>query len=130
VPRVLQLWRTPRKSGQNESFALTLALLPDSVSELLGVAAGSGQTHLPIRSHRVENAERIFGGQVLSITQTTDGYIWVGTGAGLFRFDGVRFVSWNSQEGELPPSTFIAALLAARDGSLWIGTDAGLATNI
>jgi ligand-binding sensor domain-containing protein len=68
-----------------------------------------------------------FGGQVRSITQTTDGYIWVGTEAGLFKFDGVRFVSWNSQAGELLPSTFITALLGARDGSLWIGTDAGLA---
>ena len=35
-----------------------------------------------------------FGGRGRSITQTTDGYIWVGTEAGLFRFDGVRFVSW------------------------------------
>ena len=68
-----------------------------------------------------------FGGRGRSITQTTDGYIWVGTEAGLFRFDGVRFVSWSSQEGELLPSTFITALLGARDGSLWIGTDGGLA---
>jgi signal transduction histidine kinase/ligand-binding sensor domain-containing protein len=67
-----------------------------------------------------------FGGQVRSITQTTDGYTWVGTEAGLFRFDGVRFVSWSSQEMEQMPSTSITALLGARDGSLWIGTDAGL----
>src|ERR1700688_2894740 len=52
-----------------------------------------------------------FGGTARSITQTTDGYIWIGTKAGLFRFDGVRFVSWSSQEGELLPSTFITALL-------------------
>ena len=68
-----------------------------------------------------------FGGQAVSITQTTDGYIWVGTDAGLFRFDGVRFASWSSLTGERLPSSFIIALLAARDGSLWIATDAGLA---
>jgi signal transduction histidine kinase/ligand-binding sensor domain-containing protein len=67
-----------------------------------------------------------FGGPVRSITQTMDGYIWVGTGAGLFRFDGVRFVSWSSLEVEQLPSTSITTLLGARDGSLWIGTDAGL----
>jgi ligand-binding sensor domain-containing protein len=67
-----------------------------------------------------------FGGQVGSITQTTDGYIWIGTAAGLFRFDGVRFVSWRSQEVEQLPSTSITDLLGARDGSLWIGTNAGL----
>jgi signal transduction histidine kinase/ligand-binding sensor domain-containing protein len=68
-----------------------------------------------------------FGGQPTSITQTTDGYIWVGTRAGLFRFDGVRFVPWSSLERERLPSNLITSLLAARDGSLWIGTDAGLA---
>ncbi|MCU1222168.1 MAG: Membrane associated, signal transduction histidine kinaselike ATPase, partial [Edaphobacter sp.] len=67
-----------------------------------------------------------FGGPVRSITQTMDGYIWIGTGAGLFRFDGIRFVSWSSQEVEQLPSISITALLGARDGSLWIGTDAGL----
>ncbi|HEY4051092.1 MAG TPA: two-component regulator propeller domain-containing protein [Acidobacteriaceae bacterium] len=68
-----------------------------------------------------------FGGWVRCITQTTDGYIWIGTEAGLFRFDGVRFVAWSSQEeGELP-STVITSLLGTRDGGLWIGTDAGLA---
>jgi ligand-binding sensor domain-containing protein len=68
----------------------------------------------------------LFGGEVRTVTQTTDGYIWVGTEAGLFRFDGVRFVSWSSQEVEQMPSTSITALLGARDGSLWIGTNAGL----
>jgi signal transduction histidine kinase/ligand-binding sensor domain-containing protein len=68
-----------------------------------------------------------FGAPVRSVTQTTDGYIWVGTEAGLFRFDGVRYVSWSSQQGEQLPSNVITALLGARDGSLWIGTDAGLA---
>jgi ligand-binding sensor domain-containing protein len=28
------------------------------------------------------------------ITQTADGYIWVSTSDGLFRFDGVRFTRW------------------------------------
>ena len=68
-----------------------------------------------------------FGSQPYAITQTKDGYIWVGTRDGLFRFDGVRFVRWVGQSGERLPSTFVVSLLAARDGSLWIGTDAGLA---
>ena len=68
-----------------------------------------------------------FAGQPTSITQTKDGYIWVGTQAGLFRFDGVRFVPWSSLEREQLPSNRVESLLAARDGSLWIGTHAGLA---
>jgi len=60
------------------------------------------------------------------ITQTPDGYIWIGTAAGLIRFDGVRLVPWEPPDGNQLPSPNIRALLAARDGSLWIGTDKGL----
>ena len=68
-----------------------------------------------------------FAGQPTSITQTADGYIWIGTQAGLFRFDGVRFVPWSSLDRKQLPSNLIVSLLTTRDGTLWIGTDAGLA---
>jgi signal transduction histidine kinase/ligand-binding sensor domain-containing protein len=69
-----------------------------------------------------------FGGAApVSITQTTDGYIWVGTLAGIYRFDGVRFVRWNSPSGEELPSSSVLDLVGGRDGSLWIGTMGGLA---
>jgi signal transduction histidine kinase/ligand-binding sensor domain-containing protein len=63
-----------------------------------------------------------FRGAPVVITQTKDGYLWIGTDLGLVRFDGVRFVPWGSPSGEklLDPRVF--SLLAARDGSLWIGT--------
>lgn len=35
-----------------------------------------------------------FRGQPRAIRQTVDGYLWIGTEAGLIRFDGVRLVSW------------------------------------
>ena len=59
--------------------------------------------------------------------QTADGYLWIGTPAGLVRFDGVRFVPWSSPKGEKLPSDQIRSLLGASDGSLWIGTARGLA---
>jgi len=34
----------------------------------------------------------VINGEPLAITQTTDGYMWVGTANGLLRFAGVRFV--------------------------------------
>jgi signal transduction histidine kinase/ligand-binding sensor domain-containing protein len=63
-----------------------------------------------------------FRGAPMAITQTKDGYLWIGTDGGLVRFDGVRFVPWSPPSGErlLDPRVF--SLLAARDGSLWIGT--------
>jgi signal transduction histidine kinase/ligand-binding sensor domain-containing protein len=60
-----------------------------------------------------------------AIAQTSDGYLWIGTHAGLVRFDGVRFVPWTSPKGEKLPSDQIHYLLGTSDGSLWIGTAGG-----
>jgi signal transduction histidine kinase/ligand-binding sensor domain-containing protein len=68
----------------------------------------------------------VFSGSPNAITQTTDGYLWIGTEAGLVRFDGVRFVPWTSPDGKHLPSSNITSLLGARDGSLWIGMEGGL----
>jgi len=69
-----------------------------------------------------------FKGAVISIAQTPDGYIWLGTEFGLLRFDGVRAAPWQPPPGEKLPSDHIWSLLAARDGTLWIGTKKGLAS--
>ena len=68
-----------------------------------------------------------FDGSPWAVTQTTDGYIWVGTGSGLLRFDGSRFAPWKFSGAQRLPSDDIFSLLGARDGSLWIGTRGGLA---
>jgi signal transduction histidine kinase/ligand-binding sensor domain-containing protein len=67
-----------------------------------------------------------FSGYPNSIAQTSDGYIWIGTQAGLMRFDGVRFVSRMSAEQSRLPSSRVVSLLADPDGSLWVGTEMGL----
>ncbi|HYV13004.1 MAG TPA: two-component regulator propeller domain-containing protein [Pyrinomonadaceae bacterium] len=67
-------------------------------------------------------------GEITSIAQTSDGYLWLGTESGLFRFDGVRSVLWRPPANQELPSSFIFSLLVARDGTLWIGTANGLAS--
>ena len=62
----------------------------------------------------------------MSMAQTTDGYIWIGTSDGLLRFDGVRFVKWKPLQGEKLLGQEIFSLKADRDGSLWVGTSQGL----
>ncbi len=59
------------------------------------------------------------------ITQTADGYLWLGTSNGLLRFDGVRFVPYAPLGLNLPTRGY-TFLLGARDGSLWIGMRRGL----
>src|SRR5580700_513299 len=63
---------------------------------------------------------------IRSIVQSTDGYIWLGTTDGLFRFDGVRFFQWHTKSPERRGLGVVSALCAARDGSLWVGTEAGI----
>jgi ligand-binding sensor domain-containing protein/two-component sensor histidine kinase len=69
-----------------------------------------------------------FKSVIYSIAQTPDGYLWLGTEFGLFRFDGVQSVPWQPPAGEHLPSTYVRVVLAARDGRLWIGTAEGLAS--
>ena len=58
---------------------------------------------------------------VESLAQTTDGYLWLGTESGLYRFDGVRFERFQSPFGDQLPATDISSLFAPRTGGLWIG---------
>lgn len=67
----------------------------------------------------------VFSGTPTAITQTKDGYLWIGTTSGLFRFDGVRFVPW-SPDGKQPFSASINSLLGSRNGDLWLGARTGL----
>jgi ligand-binding sensor domain-containing protein len=62
----------------------------------------------------------------LSIAQTADGYIWIGTGDGLYRFDGIRFVRWSPPAGEHLPSEQIVRLIGGKDGSLYIAAESGV----
>ena len=65
-------------------------------------------------------------GEISSIAQTPDGYLWLGTELGLFRFDGIRHVQWRPPAYQELPSNWIFSLLVTRDGTLWIGTEKGL----
>ena len=59
---------------------------------------------------------------IRSLAQTPDGYLWVGSGKGLFRFDGVSFEPLVLAPGTRHPrNETITALLTTRDGALWIG---------
>ena len=77
-------------------------------------------------SHTIWTQERgLPQDTIRAITQTKDGYLWLGTDEGLARFDGYEFVVFNKTNGDLPDNS-ITALAAANDGGLWIGTSNGL----
>lgn len=61
---------------------------------------------------------------VRTLVQTHDGYLWLGTFAGIARFDGVRFVVFDSRNSGLQDDV-VEALVEDRHHSLWIGTLSG-----
>ncbi len=64
--------------------------------------------------------------EAISVSQTPDGYIWIGTkGGGISRFDGKVFKNYSTSEGL--PSIGILHTTVDRKGTLWAATDAGLA---
>lgn len=60
------------------------------------------------------------------LTQTRQGFLWVGTENGLYRFDGQNFSMFTTAQGL--PSNWIQAIRESEDGTLWVGTSAGVVT--
>jgi PAS domain S-box-containing protein len=63
---------------------------------------------------------------VQCITQTSDGYLWIGTQEGVVRFDGVKFTVFDRANTQGINHNSIRSLLQTADGSLWLGTEGGL----
>ena len=65
--------------------------------------------------------------QINCILKDTKGYVWFGTPAGLYRYDGYVFKNFqcDSQDGSSLPDSYIYSIQEALDGTLWINTAAG-----
>jgi signal transduction histidine kinase/ligand-binding sensor domain-containing protein len=59
------------------------------------------------------------------LAQTSDGFLWLATRAGLYRFDGVRFERISAVGGVPLLHEFITALEVTKSGGLWIGYQYG-----
>lgn len=70
--------------------------------------------------HSSWNAKDGLNGSVNALAQTTDGFLWIGTTDGLYRFDGLYFELYKPEVNDLP-SVAVSTLMALPDGGLWIG---------
>src|SRR5580700_7433780 len=59
------------------------------------------------------------------IMQTRNGFLWVGTGDGLARFDGTHFTTIEFSP-QTPTEGLSRALAEGPDGDLWAGTNRGV----
>ena len=107
-------------------FALPLAVS----STLLFGAAGPG---LALDSERQPSqyaltkwgAGQLPGPGVNAVVQGHDRYLWLGTNAGLVRFDGARFVLHDSRNTPTFGEGGVTCLTVAPDGALFFGTTSG-----
>src|SRR4051812_29006489 len=94
---------------------LLVALLPTRSALAIPLERTIAQLH-----HKSWIAKDGVPPSITSMAQTADGYLWLGTAAGLFRFDGVRFEAYQPRQGSYPNAT-VYALKAQPGGGLWIG---------
>jgi len=60
-----------------------------------------------------------------AIAQTPDGYLWLGTPLGLYRFDGETFEPLRPTRPSYSMSDRVVSLMVTRAGALWVGYEAG-----
>jgi ligand-binding sensor domain-containing protein/signal transduction histidine kinase len=96
---------------------------PTLLAGALALSAGAWAERLPIRAYTVDDG--LAGDEINTILQDSRGYLWIGTDTGLSRFDGTRFVEYDSRQGL--PSPHVTSLLETASGVLLVGTSGGLA---
>ena len=68
------------------------------------------------------NTDGLPSDSVTAVLQTHDGFLWVGTSAGLVRFDGINFTELRLAAAATDHPVHITALCEDSQGGLWIGT--------
>lgn len=78
----------------------------------------------PHELYFTQYAEELSVTNISSIVQDTSGFIWIGTAAGLNRFDGVDFVTFEASQSDSSSITDnrVNDLLLDQKGRLWIAT--------
>ena len=99
---------------------------------LLGAGSGPAQALDPDKAfhHFVRNNWSIEQGlpqiSALAIAQDRQGYLWVGTQAGLARFDGVQFTSFNPENTPGMAGLWVSDLHVDPQNRLWVATYRGM----
>ncbi|NKJ43992.1 sensor histidine kinase [Novosphingobium sp. SG720] len=105
-----------RKAGGLAAGLLALAATP--------LAAQRPEPALAGYKHEHWTLEEGAPGRINALTQSSDGFLWIGSVEGLFRFDGLTF------EPVQPPGKdaarlVVSQLAATHDGTVWVGLGRG-----
>ena len=103
-------------------LVLVLAFL--LANPMPAAALGSGQTIAELE-HTAWTVGDGAPPDIWALAQTPDGYLWLATGAGLYRFDGFEFERVVPRNDVQYLSINMTALYVSRAGDLWIGYSGG-----
>src|ERR1700691_645110 len=87
--------------------------------------AGTNESGSPFIVDSWSTSEGLPQSSVISVIQTRNGYLWLGTLNGLVRFDGIHFTVFDENNTPGLDSDRIVYLFEDSRTNLWIGTDAG-----
>ncbi|HZR25856.1 MAG TPA: two-component regulator propeller domain-containing protein [Vicinamibacterales bacterium] len=75
--------------------------------------------------HSVPIPDEVPAHLVTTLAQDRDGFLWIGTQAGLVRFDGYTFRTYKADaaaNANALSGPYVRSLMVARDGRVWVGT--------
>ena len=67
---------------------------------------------------------------IWALAQAPDGFLWIASGAGLYRFDGVTFDHFQPPRGEQFPSIDMTSVATTPSGDIWVGYDSDGVTRV
>ena len=97
--------------GMILSLIIGLALTP--------VAASQGEPAQSLRIEQFSVHDGLSQNSVTGIVKDADGFLWIGTGSGLNRFDGHQFQPVTGPDN-IFESKYISALTQTSDGVIWV----------
>src|ERR1041385_9097851 len=106
------------------AFAAAGLLLCVSGSGVWASAGASLRAGMPYAIDVWRTDQGLPQNSVIAMTQTRDGYLWLGTLNGLVRFDGLHFTVFDENNTPGLNSSEIVYLFEDSEGNLWAGTRA------
>jgi ligand-binding sensor domain-containing protein/signal transduction histidine kinase len=92
---------------------------------LAAAVAAADRSDSPFSVDAWSTEQGLPGSVVISMIQTRDGYLWLGTQHGLVRFDGIQPTVFDEESTPGLNNDQIDYLFQDSHSNLWIGTDAG-----
>ena len=107
--------RNPKIAGIIFAAAVT-GIFSENVMVMAGEPSDDYDSYVQIE---YANEEGLLSGEANDIEQTKDGKLWIGTYAGLFKYDGGKFTLFN----DVPSVKNVNCLYVDEEGRLWTGTN-------